>query len=65
MAKRKLLNVRTHLEHIALTIRCFEKYGNCEEFRKQLTTASFFNKQILAKHAASGSRKDLYVGVKS
>lgn len=63
-AKRKILNVRTHLEHIALTIRCFEKYGDCEEFRRQLKTAEFFNKKILAAHKASGSRKDLYVGVK-
>lgn len=65
--KPDFLNIRQHLEHIALVIECYEKYGDCPAFRHELKVASLVNKAIIRKHdkqKAEGNRKDLYMPTK-
>jgi hypothetical protein len=61
MARRKLLNVKTHLEHINLLVECYEKHGDCPLFQEELAKVSFFNRQILRAHAEKNTRKDIAV----
>jgi hypothetical protein len=62
--KRKMLNVRTHLEHIQMITEAYEKYGNCPLVEEELKKISFINKRILEEHnkkKALGNRKDIYI----
>ena len=61
MAKRKLLNVRTHLEHIALILDELSKIKTFPILDEEIQKAKFFNTKILAKHAATNTRKDIYI----
>ena len=65
MAKRKLLNVRAHLEHLNEVIEGIEKYGLCPLVKHELATLSLVNRAILASHKAKNTRKDIRVGVQS
>jgi len=59
MAKRKLLNIRSHLEHIRLVINGLEKYGMCPLLEDELKRLKVMNELILAKNAKQSGRKDI------
>ena len=61
MAKRNILNVKTHLEHINLIIEGLRQYGYCGAIEYEINRASLINKAILAKHTKKNTRKDIYV----
>jgi len=63
MAKRKLLNVRAHLEHLDLILTELrltkDKDPISPLLRNEIAKAAFFNKTILK--VANKSRKDLRI----
>ena len=59
MVKRKLLNIRSHLEHIRLVISGLEKYGMCPLLEDELKRLKVMNELILAKNAKQSGRKDI------
>jgi hypothetical protein len=69
MAKRKMLNVKSHLEHVIFTCdMMLERDGKYKGGlvlppidRDNLRELAFFAKTILRVHAAKGTRKDVYV----
>lgn len=64
MSKRKLLNVRDHLEHCELIFEMFKKYGDCPAVRAAVGQASLIGRSIMRKDdeaRAAGRRKDLYL----
>lgn len=64
MPKRKLLNVRDHLEHCELIFDTFKKYGDCPAVREAVAQASLIGRAIMRKHdeaLAEGKRKDIYL----
>lgn len=65
MAKRKLLNVRTHLEHLNEVIEGIEKYGLCPLVKHEIAVLSLVNRAILAAHKAKNTRKDIRVETQS
>lgn len=69
MARRpNFLNVRAHLEYVALIVDCYQKYGACPLLDQEMRSLSLFNRAILKKHDAArkaGNRKDLYIEAKS
>lgn len=62
MAKRKVLNVRTHLEHIRLVLDGLKKYGMCPLIESELRKIQLMNNAILADHdkrRENGDRHDI------
>ena len=62
MAKRKLLNVKSHLEHVRMILQGLKDHGHCPAIERECRIANIVNKAILKKHTVKGTRKDLYVG---
>lgn len=61
MAKRNLLNVRSHLEHCQIIFEGLQQYGWCPAIQDEVRKAKLFNEAILRKHKEKGTRKDIYV----
>lgn len=62
--RRNFLNVRSHLEHIAIVIEGYQKWGKCPALDDEFRKLSFINRTILRKadeRRKAGNRKDLYV----
>lgn len=59
--KRNTLNVRTYLEWVIQTADMNDKYPGAPIVLEELPRMRFFAKATLRKHAAKGTRKDIYV----
>lgn len=59
--KRNHLNIKSHLEHANIILDGLAKYGMCPILEDELKKFAFLNRAILQKHAAKGTRKDLYL----
>lgn len=59
--KRKLLNVRTHLEHLNEVLEGIEKHGLCPLIKHELAVLGLVNRAILASHKAKNTRKDIRI----
>lgn len=59
MAKRKLLNVKSHLANSEDALQAFFKYGDCPLVRDWFRQVSLFNRAILRNHEAKKTRKDI------
>jgi hypothetical protein len=67
MAKRKLLNVRTHLDHIQMILDGLQKNGYSPLLKHEVAVASLVNRALLRKHdeaKQAGNRKDIRVEAK-
>lgn len=65
MAKAKLLNIRKHLEHGRQIVEGVRKYGLCSVVLADIAKFNLINEAILRKHAATSTRKDIYIEAKS
>lgn len=65
MTKLNILNVRKQLETLIAVVDVFDKYGDCPAVRAELGRLRFLARATLRKREKTGTRKDLYVEVKS
>lgn len=66
MAKRKLLNVKSNLEHCQLIFEGLKKYGYCPALVEEVNKASLLTRAILKaaeEKRKLGNRKDINVGL--
>ena len=66
MAKRKLLNVKSNLEHCKIIFDGLQKYGYCPALVEEVNKASLITQAILKaaeEKRKLGNRKDINVGL--